>query len=110
MKNFRHDEMIKGWFVGGFNPTAFSTDVCEVAVKYYKAGETEAAHYHKIATEVTMVLSGTVRMAGQVWAAGDIVVLNPGEVTDFEALTDAINVVVKTPCVLNDKYFTQSDI
>mgnify|MGYP003436937234 FL=1 len=104
MKHAKLNEMTKGWFVGAFNPSAHSTDACEVAVKSYKAGEKESAHYHKIATEITLIVSGKVRMAGREWAEGDIVVLEPGEVTDFEALTDAINVVVKTPAALNDKY------
>lgn len=104
MKHFVFDNMVKGWFVGEFAPTAHSTSNCEVAVKYYKAGDKEAAHYHKIATEITMVVSGRVRMAGNEWANGDIVVLSPGEVTDFEAITDAINVVVKTPGALRDKF------
>uniref|UniRef100_UPI001359AD96 cupin domain-containing protein n=1 Tax=Rhodovarius lipocyclicus TaxID=268410 RepID=UPI001359AD96 len=80
------------------------SDACEVAVRTYKAGESEALHMHKVATEVTMVLSGTVRMAGREWNAGDIIVLEPGEATDFEAVTDAVNVVVKVPGALNDKY------
>lgn len=104
MKNFRLDTMTKGWFVGAFSPSAHVTDGCEVGVKYYKAGDQESAHYHKIATEITLILSGKVRMAGREWGEGDIVVLEPGEVTDFEALTDAINVVVKSPGALSDKY------
>jgi quercetin dioxygenase-like cupin family protein len=106
MKHSHLDDMTKGWFVGDFSPTAHATDSCEVAVKHYKAGDREAAHYHKVATEITLVLQGTVRMAGKDWSAGDIVVLEPGDATDFEALTDAINVVVKTPGALNDKYLT----
>ena len=43
-------------------------------------------------------------MCGKEWSAGDVIVLEPGEVTDFEALTDAVNVVVKTPGASNDKY------
>lgn len=104
MKSARLDEMVKGWFVGGFNPTVLSTDACEVAVKHYRAGDSEAAHFHKIATEVTVVVSGSIRMAGRVWNAGDIIVLEPGEVSAFEALTDAVNVVVKLPGALNDKF------
>ncbi len=104
MKTARLDEMIKGWFVGNFTPTALATEACEVAVKMYKAGERENAHFHKIATEVTLILSGRVRMMGKEWGPGDIVVLSPGEITDFEALTDAVNVVVKTPGATNDKY------
>ncbi|CAB3789261.1 hypothetical protein LMG28614_02838 [Paraburkholderia ultramafica] len=104
MNSAKLDDMVKGWFVGAFSPTAYSTDNCEVAVKRYKAGDKEGAHYHKVATEITLVMSGKVRMAGKEWGAGDIVVLEPGDVTDFEALTDAVNVVVKTPGALNDKF------
>jgi quercetin dioxygenase-like cupin family protein len=104
MNHHRLDTMIKGWFVGAFSPTALATDACEVAVKHYSAGDKEQAHYHKVATETTLVLSGSVRMAGREWHAGDIIVLAPGEVTDFEALTDAVNVVVKVPGAKDDKY------
>jgi quercetin dioxygenase-like cupin family protein len=104
MKTARLDDMTKGWFVGAFAPTAHATDACEVAVKHYKAGDHEGAHFHKVATEITLIVSGTVRMAGVEYGAGDIVVMEPGDITDFEALTDAINVVVKTPGVLDDKY------
>jgi quercetin dioxygenase-like cupin family protein len=104
MKTAHLDDMFKGWFIGNFTPTVLSTETCEVAVKRYRAGEQESAHFHKIATEVTLVLSGQIRMAGKEWGPGDIIVLSPGEVTDFEALTDAVNVVVKTPGATNDKY------
>ena len=104
MKNFQLADMVKGWFVGAFSPTALQTDACEVAVKHYRAGDREDVHHHRIATEVTVVVSGEVRMCGRDWKAGDIVVIAPGEATDFEALTDAVNVVVKLPGALGDKY------
>ncbi|WP_374487347.1 cupin domain-containing protein [Zoogloea sp.] len=104
MKTAKLEDMFKGWFVGNFEPSAHKTDSCEVAVKSYKAGEKEASHFHKVATEITLVLSGRVLMCGKEWSAGDVIVLEPGEVTDFEALTDAVNVVVKTPGASNDKY------
>ncbi|ATR84281.1 hypothetical protein CS390_17975 [Pseudomonas sp. HLS-6] len=104
MNSAQLKDMVKGWFVGGFEPTAFSTEACEVGVKAYKAGDNEAAHYHKVATEITLVLSGTVVMRDQEFAEGDIVVLEPGDVTAFKAITDAVTVVVKVPGALNDKY------
>jgi uncharacterized cupin superfamily protein len=107
MKTAHLKNMVKGWFVGGFTPTAFSTQACEVAVKPYRAGETEAAHYHKIATEVTLVLSGEVAMCGKTWGAGEIIVLEPGDITDFKALSDAVTVVVKVPGAMNDKYLVE---
>ncbi|NAO55449.1 hypothetical protein [Pseudomonas syringae] len=104
MKTARLEDMVKGWFVGGFEPAVFSTESCEVGVKTYKAGEKEAAHYHKVATEITVLIAGSVNMRDQVWHAGDIIVLEPGDITEFEALTDATTVVVKVPGALADKY------
>ncbi|KWC92792.1 cupin domain-containing protein [Burkholderia cepacia] len=107
MQVFKLSDMTKGWFVGGFTPTSFSTTACEVAVKRYRAGEKENAHFHKEATEITLVLSGRVRMFDREWGEGDIIVVEPNDATDFEALTDAVNVVVKTPGALNDKYLVE---
>lgn len=98
------DDMFKGWFVGNFEPTAFSTDAAEVAVKSYQPGDTEKKHFHKIATEITLVLSGQVEMCDRVWGPGSIIVLQPGEKTGFRALEASTNVVVKVPCVAGDKY------
>lgn len=97
-------DMTRGWFIGDFDPSLCATEACEVAVKEYKKGEVEEAHYHKIATEYTVVVSGQIRMFDEVFKQGDIVVVEPGEMTAFEALTDAVNVVVKIPGAKNDKY------
>ena len=110
MKSYNLKNMVKGWFVGNFEPSVFKTSVCEVSVKKYTKGESESSHFHKIATEITVIVSGTVKMAGKVWSAGDIIVMNPGEVTSFEAITDAVNVVVKIPGANNDKFFTQDHV
>ena len=104
MKHHRLNEMIKGWFVGNFNPTAFAADSVEVGVKLYKAGDRESAHYHKVATELTVIVSGRVRMFDREWTANDIITVEPGEPTAFEALEDTVTVVVKLPCVAGDKY------
>lgn len=104
MRSVKLEDMVGGWFVGAFNPTALKTEACEVAVKKYQAGNSEKAHYHAVATEVTLIVSGRVRMCAKEWEDGDIIVLAPGEVTDFEALTDVVSVVVKIPGALNDKY------
>lgn len=108
MNTGRLEDMVKGWFVGSFAPTVHHTDTCEVAVKRYMAGETEEAHFHKIATEVTAIISGTVEMCGRTWGEGDIISLAPGDITSFRCLTDAVTVVVKTPGALNDKYLADA--
>ena len=104
MKIYKINDMIKGWFVGNFDPTLIKTNEVEVAVKKYKAGDSEETHYHKIATEITVVVSGRIRMNGKEYVAGDIIVMEPGEATDFEALEDTSCTVVKYPGANNDKY------
>lgn len=98
------DAMRGGWFVGGFLPTALATDAAEAAVKRYRSGDCEPSHHHKVATEVTLILEGRVRMQGREIEAGTIVVIAPGESTDFHAVTDVVTVVVKVPSVKGDKY------
>ena len=100
--------MKRGWFIGNFTPSLLKTNDCEVAVKSYKKGDYEELHYHKIATEYTVIITGRVRMNGIEYGSGDIIVMEPNESTDFECLEDGtINVVVKIPGVNNDKYMTQ---
>ncbi len=104
MKLFRLEDMIKGWFVGNFKPTILSTVDVEVAVKKYKAGDYENSHYHKIATEITVITEGQVKMNGVTYDSGSIIVIEPNESTDFLALTDVTTTVVKYPGANNDKY------
>lgn len=104
MKHAHLNDMVKGWFVGDFEPTLLRSKDVEVAVKYYKAGDREDTHHHRMAVEITAIVSGEVMMMGKRWGAGDIVLVEPGEATDFLAITDAVNVVVKMPSVMGDKY------
>ena len=104
MEVYPLDHFTKGWFVGKFEPTLISTDDVEVAVKHYRAGDAEARHHHRIATEITAIVSGTVRMNGREFKAGDVIKIAPGESADFAALTDAVTAVVKHPGASSDKY------
>lgn len=96
--------MKKGWFIGPFAPTVFNTNQFECAVKRYAAGDHEASHVHRVATEFTVIVEGTVQMNGVKYGRDSILEIRPGEATDFEALTDAITFVVKVPAVGGDKY------
>ncbi len=48
------------------------------------------------------MVSGSVRMTGR--TDDDIVVIEPGETTDFCAPTDTVTTVVKIPRAPDDKY------
>jgi quercetin dioxygenase-like cupin family protein len=97
-------DMKLGWFIGNFSPTLHATEACEVAIKEYPAGAYDAWHYHKIATEFTVIISGRVEMNGQVYEKGDIITIPPGEGTDFRTLEPTVTAVVKIPGATHDKY------
>ena len=101
-------DMVGGWMVGDFEPTCIKTTACEVACKHYPGGAAEAAHVHRVATELTLIASGRVTMNGRTYVAGDIVILEPGEATDFKALEPSTTVVVKMPSVAGDKYLVEA--
>lgn len=96
--------MTKGWFIGEFKPSIYPTENVEVAVKKYKKGEKEDIHHHRKATEITVVVSGAVKMNNLVFKQDEIITIDPYEATDFLALEDTVTVVVKIPGSLNDKY------
>jgi hypothetical protein len=98
------ENMIKGWFIGDFEPSLYKTNDVEVGVKYYKEGDYEPSHFHKIATEFTVILDGKVQMNGNIYESGSILKILPNESTDFKALTNVKTVVVKIPGASNDKY------
>ena len=43
-------------------------------------------------------------MNEKIYTTGDIIIIEPNESTDFLALTNTTNVVVKIPGTQNDKY------
>ena len=97
------DEFTKGWFVGDFSPAILRTKDYEIAVKWYKAGEREPIHKQIIATEITVVIDGQIRLGGETFFKGDVITILPGEFAEFESVTDSALVCLKTPSLPNDK-------
>ena len=104
MTKYSLGSMLRGWYIGPFEPSVLNTSDFELGIKSYAQGEREPRHVHRVATEVTCVLDGQVRMNELLLHEGDIVVLEPGESSDFEALTDARIAVAKMPAVAGDKF------
>lgn len=103
MRRFDLREMTGGWFIGNFLPTAVQSEDFEVTVRKYISGDREQRHFQLSATEVTVIIEGRARMGDQLLNANDIIVLEPLESYDFEALTNVTLVAVKFPSIPNDK-------
>ena len=104
MKFFNLKSFIGGWIVGNFEPSIIKTDDFEIGIKNYNAGESESRHLHKIAEEITIIVSGKVLMNNVEYTNGDIIFIGKNESTDFNAIEDTVTCVVKIPSVINDKY------
>jgi len=104
MSNLNLQSMIGGWIIGDFEPSLNKNPNFEVGIKNYNAGEFVDKHYHKVAVEYTVIIEGIAVMNGIQYHTGDIVVVNPNQISDFRAITDVKTVVVKIPSVKNDKY------
>jgi quercetin dioxygenase-like cupin family protein len=103
MDFYKVEDFFKGWIIGDFAPSLHKNSDFEVAVKFFKRGETEASHKQLIATEITVVIEGHIRLGGSIFERGDIISIPPHEVADFESLTDSSLVCVKFPSIPNDK-------
>lgn len=96
--------MHRGWFVGDFEPTVFKTKDAEVSIKRYVKGDKEDKHLHKEAIEITAIISGKVKMGGEVFKENDIILVEKKEAVAFEAIENTVTVVYKSPSIKNDKY------
>lgn len=104
MKIFKLEDMFRGWFVGNFSPSSYTTDQFEVGVLIHKKGEYWRKHYHKLATEINCLIEGKMLLNNVEINKGDIFVIQPNEVAEPIFLEDCKLVVIKTPSVIGDKY------
>lgn len=104
MKKFNLQHFTKGWLVGDFIPALVASREVEVALKRYQPGRAEPAHEHRVAKEYTLIVSGLFRINQEVFGPDEIVLIEPGEVSEFECLQAGETLVIKSPSVVGDKY------
>lgn len=98
----------RGWVLGNFNPSLFNSDV-EVGIHRHSAGTIHEAHYHLLANEINIIISGEcifnfVKDKEVYLKQNDIVIVEKGEVVEFKAITDCVICVIKDKSVIGDKY------
>ncbi len=100
----RIEDFTGGWFIGDFLPSIFKTNQFEVAVKLHTKDSEWDKHYHAQATEINCLVNGEMEISGRRLRSGDVFLIEAGEVSDPKFITDCQVVVVKIPCVKNDKF------
>ena len=102
-------EYTRGWLIGDFEPNVLRTKEFEFGVKEYKAGDVEAAHVHKVATEISVIVTGEFEMNGKRLTRGDVLVMEPNDVARFKCVKTGSTAVVKVPSVLGDKHIIRDN-
>jgi quercetin dioxygenase-like cupin family protein len=104
MKVDKINRMMRGWFIGNFEPSLYKTDQFEVGYLTHKKDEVWKAHYHALSTEYNYLIRGKMIIQGVELNAGDLFVFEPGEIANPVFLEDCELIVVKTPSIPSDKY------
>ena len=103
MKKYNLSQFTRGWFVGDFDPSIFRTKDIEVGIKHYKKGEIEPNSMHEKTWEITLVVSGSIKIYNQILTQGSIILLEPGDISKFECIEECALVIVKYPSNPSDK-------
>ena len=104
MKRFKLSESgDRGWFIGNFERAVYRTDQFEANWQTNPRGPS-TSHYHKIVTEIQLVTRGRMLVNGEIYAAGDIFVFEPGDLCQCEYLEETDTVAIKVPSAPDDKY------
>lgn len=98
------NNMFRGWFIGNFEPSVLKTKDFEVGLLTHKQGEQWPKHYHAIATEYNLLVSGKMIIKETMIEPGDIFVIEPNEIADPSFLEDCTVLCVKVPSIPGDKY------
>lgn len=106
MKKFKlSDSGARGWFVGDFPEAVVRTKDFEVCYQTNCQDYEVKDHYHKIITELQLVVRGRMVINGEEFGVGDICVLYPNEEYRSYYIESTDVVSVKFPSVPNDKYY-----
>jgi len=100
--------MTRGWMMGNFEPSLLKTELFEVAVLHHPKGQIWPAHYHRVATEYNLLISGSMNVCGEELVAGDTFIIAPGEIAEPAFHEDCTILCVKVPGISGDKYLVES--
>ncbi len=95
--------MLRGWFIGNFEPSVLKTNFLEVGVVTHKKGEEWREHYHTSSIEYNLLLDGIMTVNGTPINKNDIFIIDKNESSSPMFLTDCRILVIRIPDIRNDK-------
>ena len=107
MKTDHISNFTRGWFIGNFEPSILQTEDFEVAIITHKQDEEIPKHFHPVATEYNVMLSGRMWVNGRNLTKGDMFSFEPDEICNVQVLEDSEVLCVKVPSIQGDKVCTR---
>ena len=107
------NDFTNGWFIGAFEPSLFKNPFFEVAHQHHPKGKIGDKHLHKLTTEVTYIVKGSMIIKDKhlkrdrTLSTGNMFTFFPNEVSDVEFLEDSDLIVVRWPSIPTDKYMVE---
>jgi hypothetical protein len=98
------DSGARGWFIGDFPEAIVQTKDFEVCYQENSQDYPNTDHYHKVITEIQLVVRGCLVVNGEEFRAGEICILEPGDEYRSHYLEPTDVVAVKFPSRPDDKY------
>ena len=97
-------DYFRGWVIGDFSPALVRSKEFEVGLLTHLKDEKWPKHYHAIATEYNVLVSGKMTINGVKLSDGDVFVIGPGEIADPVFHEDCKVLCIKIPSLPKDKY------
>lgn len=104
-----YSELVGGWFIGDFEPSAYRTKDFEVCYKIHPKGEKWPTHCHEHSIEINYLIRGCMRINDVLLEAETIFILEKGEFAKPEFLEDCELIVVRVPSVPGDKIIVEGE-
>ncbi len=96
------DGVKNGFFVGDFEPSAFSSDHCEIAYRKYVKGSFDGGFYRDRDTQILLITSGSIDVDGKEYSKGSIVIWEPLDIINIFAIEESEVVLMKFPGTKGD--------
>ena len=103
MKQYNLSNMLRGWFIGNFEPSILKTSFIEVGVVSHKKDEEWPAHFHSSSIEINLVLDGSLTINNKLFEKNDFFILERNEVSKPKFLENCRILVIRVPDIQNDK-------
>ena len=103
MSKYHIKNMVRGWFIGNFEPSVLKTTQFEVGHLKHHKGEKWPAHYHEHMREVNYLIKGKMIANNETISAGEIFIIEKNEVCTPVFLEECEIICVKVPSIIGDK-------